>query len=69
MHTNLWWGNSREKVHVEDLGVDGRKILNACSRNKIRAWIDLVRERHKYRFLVNALMSRRVIENEKFFSR
>jgi len=27
---------------MEDLGVDGRKILNTCSRNKIRAWAALI---------------------------
>jgi len=23
----FWWGNLRERGHLEDLGVDGRKIL------------------------------------------
>jgi hypothetical protein len=32
----------REKDHMEDLGVDGRKILNACSRSKIRVWTALI---------------------------
>jgi len=36
-------GERREKKnHVEELGIDGRKILNACSRNKIRAWTALI---------------------------
>jgi hypothetical protein len=25
--TEFWWGNLREKTHMEDLGVDGRIIL------------------------------------------
>ena len=42
MRTKFGWGNAREKNYMEDLGVDGRKILNACSRNKIRAWTALI---------------------------
>jgi hypothetical protein len=41
MHTKFWWGYAR-KNHVEDLGVDGRKILNVCSRNNIGAWTVLM---------------------------
>ena len=26
--TEFWWGNLREGGHLEDLGVDGRIILN-----------------------------------------
>jgi hypothetical protein len=27
-HTEFWWENLREGDHLEDPGVDGRKILN-----------------------------------------
>ena len=27
LRTRFWWGNLREGDHLEDLGVDGRKIL------------------------------------------
>ena len=27
MHIGFWWGNLREREHSEDLGVDGRIIL------------------------------------------
>ena len=27
MHTGFWWRDLRESDHLEDLGVDGRKIL------------------------------------------
>jgi hypothetical protein len=26
-HTGFWWGNLRERDHLEDIGVDGRMIL------------------------------------------
>jgi hypothetical protein len=26
-YTGIWWGNLRERVHLEDPGVDGRMIL------------------------------------------
>jgi hypothetical protein len=28
VHTGLWWGNLRDGGHLDDLGVDGRIILN-----------------------------------------
>jgi hypothetical protein len=27
VHTEFWWGDLEERVHVEDLGTDGRVIL------------------------------------------
>ena len=27
VHTGFWWGDPRERDHVEDLGVDGRYEL------------------------------------------
>ena len=27
MHIGFWWGNLSERDHLEDLGVDGRIIL------------------------------------------
>jgi hypothetical protein len=27
VHTGFWWGNLRERSHLEDAGVDGRIIL------------------------------------------
>ena len=33
MHIRFWWGDLRERVHLEDLGLDGRTILK-CIRKK-----------------------------------
>jgi hypothetical protein len=27
MHTGVWWGNLKERYHLEDPGIDGRIIL------------------------------------------
>jgi hypothetical protein len=27
VHTVFWWGDLRERYHLEDIGVDGRIIL------------------------------------------
>ena len=27
MHTGFWWGNLRERVRLEELGVDGRILF------------------------------------------
>ena len=38
MHTGFWWGGLRERDHFEELGVDGKIILNLkCVSNKCDA--------------------------------
>jgi hypothetical protein len=42
--TRFWWGNLRERGHLEDLGLDGRIILNGPLINRMGVdWIDLAR--------------------------
>jgi hypothetical protein len=33
VHAGFWWGNLRERDHVEDPGADGRIILKWFFRN------------------------------------
>jgi hypothetical protein len=43
VHTGFWWGNLRERKHLEDIGVDGKAILK-CIIIKSN-WIDLAHDR------------------------
>jgi hypothetical protein len=64
MHTGFWWGNLRERDHLEDPCVDGRIILRWIFRKwDVRwdtDWIDLAQDRNRLRTLVNAVMNLRV---------
>jgi len=35
VHTGFWWGQLRERDHLEDLGVDGRQYWNVSYRNSL----------------------------------
>jgi hypothetical protein len=39
VHTRFWWGNLRQRDHLEDLGIDGRILKR--TENKYN-WRDLV---------------------------
>ena len=36
VYTGLWWGNLRDKYHLEDPGVDGRIILKWIIKQSVR---------------------------------
>jgi len=39
-YTGFWWGNLRERDHLENLGVDGRIIFRWISRKwDVSTWI------------------------------
>jgi hypothetical protein len=41
VHTGDWWGNLKERVHLEDPGVDGRIIFRWIFRKwDVRVWSD-----------------------------
>jgi hypothetical protein len=42
-NTGYWWGNRREKDHLEDPSVDGRIILRWIFRKwNVKAWTGLI---------------------------
>ena len=35
MHTGVWWGDLRERGHLEDISVDGRIILKCILKKQV----------------------------------
>jgi len=63
MHTEFWWGNLRERDHLEDPGVDRRIILRSIFRKwDMGTWTRLtwLKIGTGSRELVNAVMNFRV---------
>ena len=64
-HTGFWWGNVRERDHMEDPGVDGRIILRRIFR-KCDGGMDMIvmaQDRDRWRTFVNAVMNLQVSYN------
>jgi len=60
-YKKIWWGNLREREHLELLGVDGRIILNDFNDwDGIMEWIDLAQGRYRWRSLLNAAMNSQI---------
>jgi len=63
MYTGFWWGNLRERDHLEDPGTDGWIILRWIFRQWDvggMAWIDLAQKRGRRWALVDTVMNLRV---------
>jgi len=62
VHTGFFRGNPRETNQLEDLGVNGRIILEFILRKWDGGmdWTDLVQDRDRVRPLVTAVMNLRV---------
>ena len=67
MYSGFWLGILRERDHLEDPSIDGRIILRWIFRKWDGGmdWIDLARDRDRWRTLVNAVI--KVPENEGNF--
>jgi hypothetical protein len=63
VHTGLSWGNLRERDHLEDVGVDGRIILEWIVKGIVWedvVWIGVAVDTDRWRAVVNAIMNFRV---------
>jgi hypothetical protein len=63
VHTGFWWEKLRERDHVEDPSLDGRKIIKWISRKWEAGGMDLInlaQNRDRWQALVNAVMNLRV---------
>jgi ribosomal protein S4E len=61
MHTGFWWGRPEGKIHLKDLGVDGRVLMNPQEVGwGLMDWIDLTKDRDRWRVVVSAVMNLRV---------
>jgi hypothetical protein len=62
VHTGIWWGNLRERDHLEDPCFDGRIIRRGIFKKWKGGmdWINLVQDRDKWLAFVNAVMNLRV---------
>jgi hypothetical protein len=62
VHIGFWWGNLRERDHLENPGIDRRIILKWIFRkwDVGISWIDVSQNRDRWWALVNVVMNLRV---------
>jgi hypothetical protein len=54
IYTGFWWGNLRERDHLEDPGIDGRIMLRWIFRQfEGMYWIELAQVRHRWQTRTN----------------
>jgi hypothetical protein len=59
-YTGFWWGNLRERGHLEDTDVDEMKTNLQEVGCGVMDWIELAYDRDRWRELVTAVMNLRV---------
>jgi hypothetical protein len=59
MHTEIWWGNIKERRHVVDLGIDRRIILKYILNkwDGCMEWSYLAQERDRWRAVLSTVMN------------
>jgi hypothetical protein len=59
IRTGFWWGSLRERVHLEDPGVNWKIILRWIFRKWDRGmdWIDMPQDRDKWRARVKVVIN------------
>ena len=60
MYTGFWWGNLRERDHLDDPGIGGTVILRRIFRKwdgGSMDWINLAWDRERWGALVTAVMN------------
>jgi hypothetical protein len=62
MYRGFWWGNLKERYHLEDIDVDGRIILKYIFKKWDGGtdWIDLDMDRDRWWALVYTVMNLQV---------
>jgi hypothetical protein len=62
--TGSWWESPKERDHLKDQGVDGRKgskwTLGRFARGGVE-WVHLAQDRDRWRAVVSAVMNLRVL--------
>jgi hypothetical protein len=62
VHTGFCWGYLRVRVHLEDAGIDGRKILEYIIEkwDGDTEWIDPAQDRDRWPAFMKAVLNFRV---------
>jgi hypothetical protein len=62
MHSKCWSENLKRGDHLEDTGVDGKKMLTSIKETGLDGvdWIHLAQDRDQWRVLVDTVMKLRV---------
>jgi len=70
VYTGFWWGNLRERDHLEDLSIDGEVILKWSFKQSDGGmhWSYLAQHKYRWRAPANPIMNFLVPCNAENFS-